>query len=40
MENLHMSRQLHFRDMCKILLWLVEYIINQSTANYGNWDGR
>ena len=23
------------RDVCKILLWSVEYILNQSTANYG-----
>ena len=30
-----MSRQLHCRDVCKILLWLVEYILNQSTANFG-----
>ena len=32
---LHMSRQLHCRDVCKILLWSVEYILNQSTANFG-----
>ena len=34
-ESLHMSRQLHCRDMCKISLWLVEYILKQSTANSG-----
>ena len=34
-EILHKSRQLHCRDMRKILLWSVEYIINQSTANCG-----
>ena len=29
-EILHMCS-----DMCKISLWLVEYILNQSTANFG-----
>ena len=32
---LHTSRQLHCLDMYKILLWLVEYISNQSTVNFG-----
>ena len=27
--------QLHCHDVCKILLWSVEYILNQSTANFG-----
>ena len=27
-EIFHMSRQLHCRDMCKILLWSVEHILN------------
>ena len=40
-----MSQQLHCCDMCKISLWLVEYILNQSTVNFGRisnspWDGR
>ena len=30
-----MSRQLHCRDTHKISLWSVEYILNQSTANFG-----
>ena len=34
-EILHMSRQLHCRDMFKILFWSVEYILNQSTGNFG-----
>ena len=34
-EILHMSRQLHCRDMWKILLWSVEHILSQSTANFG-----
>ena len=34
-EILHMSRQLNCRDMCKILLWLGEYILKQSTAYFG-----
>ena len=25
----------HNSDMCKILLWSVEYILNQSTSNFG-----
>ena len=29
------SRHLHCRDVCKISLWLVELILNQSTANFG-----
>ena len=33
-EILHMSRQLHCRDMCLILLWLVEHILNQNTPNF------
>ena len=32
---LHTSRQLHCRDVCKILLWSVEDILNQSTASFG-----
>ena len=31
-EILRTSRQLHSRDMCKISLWSVEYILNQSTS--------
>ena len=37
---LHTSRQCNCRDVCKISLWSVEYILNQSTANFGrisNW---
>ena len=34
-EILHMPRQSHCRDMCKVSLWSVEYILNQSTANFG-----
>ena len=30
-----MSRQLHCRDVSKILLWSVENSLNQSTANFG-----
>ena len=39
-EILHTSRQKHCRDMCKILLWLFEYILNQCNANFArisNW---
>ena len=32
---MHTSRQLHCRDVCKISLWLVEYISNQCTAYFG-----
>ena len=31
----HTSRQLYCRDVCKISLWSAEYILNQSTANFG-----
>ena len=34
-EILHRSWQLHCRDVCKILLWSVEYILNQITTNFG-----
>ena len=34
-EILHTSRQLHYRGVCIILLWLVEYVLNQSTAYFG-----
>ena len=34
-EILHMSQQLHCRDVCKILLWSVENILIQSTTNFG-----
>ena len=34
-EILHTSRQIHCRDVCKIPLWLAEYILNQSTAYFG-----
>ena len=29
------SRQCNCRDVCKISLWSVKYILNQSTANFG-----
>ena len=32
---LHTSRQLHCRDVCKIPMWSVEYILNQNTAYFG-----
>ena len=32
-EILHTSRQLRCRDVCKILLWSVQHVLNQSTAN-------
>ena len=32
---LHTSRQLHCRDVCKILFWLKEHIWNQSTSKFG-----
>ena len=34
-DILHTSRQLHCRDVCTISLWSVEYILNQSTTNFG-----
>ena len=34
-EILLTSRQLYCRDVCKISSWLVEYILNYSTANFG-----
>ena len=34
-EILNMSQQLHCRDMWKILVWLAEYILSQSTVNFG-----
>ena len=34
-EILHIARQLHFHDVCKISLWSVEYIFNQSASNFG-----
>ena len=34
-EILHTSRQLHCRDVYKILLWSVKYISNQSIVNFG-----
>ena len=44
---LHTSWQLHCRDLCKIPMWSVEYILNQNTAYFGRiwskyrqWDGR
>ena len=33
-ENLHTSRQCNCRDMCKILLWSVEQILNYSPPNF------
>ena len=33
-EILHTSRQLYFRDVCKISLWSYENILNQSTSNF------
>ena len=33
-EILHMSQQLHCCDVCKILLWSVEYILSQITAKF------
>ena len=45
-EILHTSRQCNCRDVCKISLWCMEYILNQSNANCGRirskyryWDG-
>ena len=32
---LHTSRQCNCRDVCKISLWSVECILNQSPANFG-----
>ena len=34
-EILHTSRQCNCRDVCKISLWSIEYISNQSTTNVG-----
>ena len=34
-EILHTSQQYNCHDVCKILLWSVVYILNQSTANFG-----
>ena len=34
-EILHTSRQLHCRVVCKISLWSVGCILNQSIANFG-----
>ena len=39
-EILHTSRQWHCRDVCKIPLWSVGHILNQSAANFyqiSNW---
>ena len=33
-EILHTSQQWHCCDVCKILLWLVNHTLNQSTANF------
>ena len=33
-EISHTSRQCNCRDMCKILLWSVEYILNYGTPNF------
>ena len=33
-DILHTSH-LHRRDLCRISLWSVEYILNQSTTNFG-----
>ena len=35
-EMLYTSRQCNCHDMCKILLWLIEHILNYSTQNC-NW---
>ena len=32
---MHSSRPLYCRNVCKILLWSVEYILNQSSSNFG-----
>ena len=34
-DILHISRSFDSRNVCKIWLWSVEYISNQSTANFG-----
>ena len=31
---LHTSQQLHCRDLCKISLWSIKHILNQSTPNF------
>ena len=36
-EILHMSRHLHCREVCKIALWSVEYISNQSSVYFGRF---
>ena len=33
-EILHMPRQLHCYDVCKILLWSAEYVINKSITKF------
>ena len=33
-EILHTSRQCNYRDVCKILLWSVKHILNQSPLNF------
>ena len=33
-EILHTSRQLHCCDMCKILLWLAEHVMNKSITKF------
>ena len=33
-EILHASRQCHCRDVCKILLWLAECVMNKSLAKF------
>ena len=34
---LHMSQLCNCHDVCKILLWSVEHILNQSTPNFEFW---
>ena len=34
-RNFVQSRQLHCRDVCKISLWSIKHILNQSTSNFG-----
>ena len=33
-EMLHISRQCYCHDVCKILLWLVEYVLNKSITKF------
>ena len=33
-EILHMSRQCYCHDVCKILLWWVEYVLNKSITKF------